>query len=107
VPRLWLDLHLRICHDHPGCELGSAFGAGCSCWRLDSLGWGAGVSLHNEVVVGSLDLFRYQVSRLVGLLWGFPCPEWEDGIPVKDFDLACCGRSEVNALAVMVWLAFG
>ena len=58
---------------------------------LDGLGWGAAVSLHDEVVVGSPDLFRHQISLPVGLPWGFPCPEWEGGVPVEDFGLACGG----------------
>jgi hypothetical protein len=38
---------------------------------LDSLGWGAAVSLHDEVVVGLLDLFGFQVSQPVGLPGSF------------------------------------
>jgi hypothetical protein len=38
---------------------------------LDGLGWGAAVSLHDEVVIGSLDLVEFQVSLPVGLPGGF------------------------------------
>ena len=38
---------------------------------LDGLGWGAAASLYNEVVVGLLDLFGFQVSLPFGLPGSF------------------------------------